>query len=302
MSSVLRVRLTGDDADLGRVAAGDVARVLLGVERAVARAAGHVIGRQVKPTGRRGRTIEETTRFRLLAIEPGSVVGVLELPEETADDERLDLDGESLGELALESALATAAGEETDQLDVAEAFVRLADEVGVGSRFEALTLEEERPAKRTSVTLDRPARDRLYKIVSRTPDARDDSLVGVLVEADFESYTARLRTGGGQRVAVRFEPQLADSIQEDLRRAGEFRGEVSYDPKTMEARSVKLRSIVRGEQLTMGLDAGGFWAPRAIEELAAERNIGPVEDVELLRDREASEEEVDRLLAALDEM
>jgi hypothetical protein len=40
MSTVLRVRLTGDDAPLGRVAAGDVARMLLGVERAVARAAG----------------------------------------------------------------------------------------------------------------------------------------------------------------------------------------------------------------------------------------------------------------------
>jgi len=50
MNTVLRVRLTGDDAQLGRVAAGDVARMLLGVERAVARAAGHVIGRQVKPT------------------------------------------------------------------------------------------------------------------------------------------------------------------------------------------------------------------------------------------------------------
>jgi hypothetical protein len=109
MSTVLRVRLTGEDAELGHVAAGDVARMLLGVERAVARAAGHVIGRQVKPTGRRGRTIEETTRFRLLGIERGSVVGVLELPEEVADNGALDLDTPSLGDLALESALATAA-------------------------------------------------------------------------------------------------------------------------------------------------------------------------------------------------
>jgi len=44
------------------------------------------------------------------------------------------------------NALATAAGEETDQVDVAEAFVRLVDDVGVGSRFQSLTLEEEGPA------------------------------------------------------------------------------------------------------------------------------------------------------------
>ncbi len=302
MSTVLRVRLSGDDAQLGRVAAGDVARMLLGVERAVARAAGHVIGRQVKSTGRRGRAIEATTRFRLLDIERGSIVGVLELPEEAANADTLDVDVPSLGELALASALATAAGEETEQVDVAAALVQLMDDVGVGPRFQALTLEAEGPADRTIVTLDRPARDRLFEIVSATPSARDDSLVGVLVEADFESNTARLRTTGGQRIAIRFEAELADSIQEGLRRQAEFLGEVSYDPKTLEARSVSLRRILRGDQLMMGFDAGDFWTSIEIDKLAAERDIGRVEDLNTLRDREASDEEVDRLLAALDEM
>lgn len=239
MSTVLRVRLTGDDAQLGRVAAGDVARMLLGIERAVARAAGHVIGRQVKSTGRRGRAIEETTRFRLLSIERGSVVGVLELPEQAAN-----ADVPSLGQLALESALATAAGEETEQVDVAEAFVRLVDDVGVGSRFQSLTLEEEGPAGRKMVTLDRPARDRLFEIVSAAPSARDDSLVGVLVEA---ASRAILRV---------YEPPAASASRSALRPSSPtgFRkacggsrssGEVSYDPKTLEARSVNLRSIVR---------------------------------------------------------
>ena len=276
--------------------------MLLGVERAVARAAGHVIGRQVKPTGRRGRATEETTRFRLLAIERGSIVGVLELPEEAADADTLNVDVPSLGQLPLGSALATAAGEETEQVDVAEAFVRLVDDVGVGSRFQSLTLEEEGPAGHKMVTLDRPARDRLFEIVSAAPSARDDSLIGVLVEADFESNTARLRTTGGQRIAIRFEAELADSIQEGLRRQAEFLGEVSYDAKTMEARSVSLRRIVRGDQLMIGFDAGDFWAPSVIDKLAAGQEIGLVEDVSALRDREASDEEVDRLLAALDEM
>ncbi|MBA3838995.1 MAG: hypothetical protein H0X55_01660 [Thermoleophilaceae bacterium] len=138
--------------------------------------------------------------------------------------------------------------------------------------------------------------------MSAAPSARDDSLVGVLVEADFESNTARLRTTDGQRIAIRFETELADNIQEGLRRQSEFRGEVSYDPKTLEARSVSLRSIVRGDQLVMGFDAGDFWAPDEIDKLAAEREIRRVEDVDTLRDREASDEEVDRLLAAQDEM
>lgn len=65
---------------------------------------------------------------------------------------------------------------------------------------------------------------------------------------------------------------------------------------------MKLREIVRSEQLTMGLEAGEFWAARPISELAAERGVGPIQDVEVLRDHEASDEEVDRVLAALGEM
>ncbi|MEJ7656134.1 MAG: hypothetical protein WKF33_03775 [Thermoleophilaceae bacterium] len=122
------------------------------------------------------------------------------------------------------------------------------------------------------------------------------------VEADFESNTARLRTTGGQRIAIRFETELADSIQEGLGRQAEFLGEVSYDPKTLEARSVSLRRILRGDQLMIGFDAGDFWTSVEIDKLAAERDIGRVEDLNTLRDREASDEEVDRLLAALDEM
>ncbi len=51
-----------------------------------------------------------------------------------------------------------------------------------------------------------------------------------------------------------------------------------------------------------GSHAGDFWAPRAIDKLAAEQEIALVDDVDTLRDREASDEEIDRLLAALDDM
>jgi hypothetical protein len=303
MGTQLRIALRGDEAELGRVPAGDVARMLIGVERAVARAAGHVMGRQVKATGRRGRTIEETTRFRLVGIESGSVVGVLELPDERLEDEVFELDDQSLGELALDSALQTAAGERTDQLDVAEAFVRLADDLGVGTRYSEVIFEETAvAAPHPRVKLDRASRDRLAEVIAAGPDARQDSLIGVLVEADFERNTARLRTSSDRRIAVSFESEFADQIQEGLRRQAELSGEVEYDPKTLEARSVKLRSIIEPEQLTVGLEAGDFWSSRPVAELAREQGVRPITDVEQLRDHEISEEEVDRLLAVLAEM
>jgi len=301
MTTVLRVSLTGRDAELGRVAAADFARLLIGVERVVARAAGHVIGRQVKPTGRRGRTIEDAAHFRLLAVEAGSVVGVLELADAPEDEDTLDFDAAGLGELALDAALATITAPKPAQLDVAEAFVRLADEIGLGSRFAAVVFDatRESPRREQHVVFDHPARERLAGAVDTRIEPRDDSLVGVLFEADFESETALLRSGGGQRIAVRFGPELADDVQEALRHQAQFGGEVAYDPKTMSARSVKLNKILWGAQLTLGLDPGDFWSARSLHELAAEQGIGPVDDITALRDEDASPEEIDRLMAAL---
>lgn len=239
-------------------------------------------------------------RFRLLGIEEGSVVGVLELPDATGEDGTLDLDLVSLGEAAVDQALATASGDETEHRDVAEAFVRLADAVGVGTRFTALLLEDDDGSP--PVTLDGAARDRLDHLASSAPPTRDDHLIGVLFEANFEKNTARLRTAGGQQLDILFSFELADAIQEGLRRQAELVGEVSYDPKTMEARSVELHKIVRSEQLSMGLDTGDFWATPTITELAEARGIGPVTDLQALRDTEASDEEIEGMLAFLDEM
>ena len=144
--------------------------------------------------------------------------------------------------------------------------------------------------------------ERLAAAAQRPPTAKEDALVGVLVEADFESFTARLRGPGGSRTQVQFPPELADEIKQALREPARLRGEVRYDPKTSEARAVELREIVRGDQLALGLEPGDFWTTRTVVEIAAEQGIAPIGDVETLRDNEATDDEVDRILAALEQM
>jgi hypothetical protein len=230
-------------------------------------------------------------------------VGVLELPDRPSpEDETLRVGDTMLSELALASALATAAGETVEHPDVAQAFVGLADDIGVGTRFDAVTFEQEdRPARR-SVRLDRRARDRLRDAIRDEARSRADSLTGVLTEADFEKHTARLRSPAGDAVVVRFDETLDDDIQEALRRQSQFVGEVRYDPKTSQARDVQLRRVLRTEQLMFGIDPGDFWASQTVDELATERGIAPVDDARVLRDTEASPDEVERLLAALQDM
>jgi hypothetical protein len=301
---LVSVRLVGGEAHLGRVPAGDFARLLLGVERAVARAAGHALGRQVKSKGRRERAIAETTRLRLVRVDEGSVISHLMLPEErTTDDEQtLGIHGWDLGERALEDALAALQDEEPKQVDVAEAFVKLADDLGIGTKYDSLTFERVDRATAAPIILNRTKRNRLHAAVVRAERSHAHVLVGVLVEADFERHTARLRTPSGDPVVIRFPSELADEIQEALREQAKFEGEVRYDPKTMQARDVELRRVVRSEQLVLGLDPGDYWTQAPVARLAEERSISPVEDVGALQDVEASPDEIEKLLSALEDM
>ncbi|MGO9789283.1 MAG: hypothetical protein ACLP8S_07110 [Solirubrobacteraceae bacterium] len=131
---------------------------------------------------------------------------------------------------------------------------------------------------------------------------RPDALVGVLVEADFEKRTARLRTATEAGVQVSFDDDLADDIHAALRQQAKFRGEIVCDPHTSVARSVRLRRIERGEQLVLGLDTEEFWRERTFEELARLQGAGQPVDPELLHDAEATDEERDAFMAAIAEL
>lgn len=299
MSRVLRVRLSGGDARLGAVPASDVAKLLLGVEAAVARATGDVLGRPVKATGRWTSTVATSVRFRLVAVEAGSVVTVLELPEIATDPDALDFDASTAGEMGLVAALRTATGDATHP-GVAAAFVKLAEQVGLGSRYEAVTFDTDVPNAPAAVRLDAAAKARLERVaVEVSPEVRADTLVGVLVEADFEDFTAELRTPDDRRVAVDFDEELADEIYEALRGAAELVGQIEYDPKTAQAVKVELRAITRAEQLAMHLEPGEFWEDVTIDDLRAQHGVEPVRPDAELGDPELTDEEADAFLAAL---
>lgn len=295
MGEVVRVGLVGRQADLGLVAASDVAKLLLGIERAVRLAASGILGRSPTP-GRWTRAIEQVASFRLVAIESGSVVGVLELPELDVSDATLALDATHLGEDALNIVLGTAAGDLDDQL-AASGLAQLADEIGVGVRCDAVKLDI-RDMHRT-VVIDQGVRERLREIAERPAPPRADTVIGTLVEADFERGTARLRAVDRRLVRVSFDDALADEIQEALRRPAELVGEVTYDPETGVARSVALRQISPAEQLVLGLETDDFYLEPSFEDLRLQQGVTAARDVDALSDDDLTDDEAEEFLAAL---
>lgn len=297
----LRVHLTGECAELGLVPASDVARLLLLVENATARAASVVLGKPKLTTGRYREVIARAARFRLRAIESGSVVPVLDLPRPAAEPSSLEVETTTLTEDAVELLLDVAEFKREPHPVVARALVELADALRVGDRYEAVVFD--RPTNGGPprlVRVDGIARKHLRLYADHGPQpVRPDSVSGVLVEADFEKRTARLRTPTEPAVQVEFTEDLDDDIHAALRQPATLRGDVTYDPRTHVARSVTLSKVERGEQLVMGLDPQDYWRERSFEELAAEQGAGRPVDPEELYDADASEDEKDAFMVAL---
>lgn len=301
MVTTLRVGLEGEDAHLGEVPAADVGRLLIGAERMVAKASGHVLRRQVRATGRWGSVIEQSVRFRLVRLEENSVVGVLQLPDPPALPDGLDLDAESLGELALGYALRTAAEQEQDFPDVAGAIADWAEDCGVGVRYTALRLEPVNGAPIERIRVDTAVVERLRLLAARLePDTREDTVTGIVYEADFERNRAHVRTATGDNVVVDFGPELRDDIQRALRSRASLVGEVDYEPITSRVKAIHLREVRSPEQLTLRIGPEEFRHNATVEELRAIQHVGPLTSLDAIQDTSITDEEAAAFLEAME--
>jgi hypothetical protein len=137
-------------------------------------------------------------------------------------------------------------------------------------------------------------RVKLYRAATRK-----GLLIGTLVEADFEAYTARLRTSDGGSVAVAFDPGMAAEIKDALTEPGAIEGWITYDPANHVAQSINLQKVVTGRQTTLDLGDRAFRKHQSFSELQAEQSITGPFDVHELRDSESSEIDLDAYDKAL---
>lgn len=294
------VRLVGEHAELGDVPAVDVARLILDVQTAVARAAGAFIRRPPKRTGRWKGTLEDATKLRLVEVTKGTVRIGLQPPLVDADDERFELEVDSLADAGWSVAAGAIEGpvDEADT-DVLVRLLTLANDLSIGNRFEAV---EFRTNGELVARLDGGKRAAIRAAVEGRREALvpPPDVTGVLFEADFERHTAKVRTQDGDLVELVFEEDQADSIQEALRERSQFVGDVAFDAVTSSVKSVRLREITRFEQLLLGDDgARAFWRSVTFDALAEEQGAQPVDSFDELRDTSLSDEEFQQFIDTL---
>lgn len=306
--SVLRVHISGADAALGRIPAADVVALLRDMERAVARAASVVVGRPSRSPGQRESVVAGASRLILRALtDSESVEAVLELPppaEVSSDQVSLGLQVAQVGELAAEQLVAIVSGEIDGHPFVVDALSRMAESLQVGSRYESIKFSvTDTHLSPIAATIDGEVRQRLRERVKKDrAAARQGMVVGTLVEADFESFSARLRGPSGHAVTVSFDPTLADEIQAALREPATVEGWIVYDPESQIARSILTSTVRVVDQLVLGIDAHAFRRRRGFAELKREQGVSGIVDIAALYDATAAPAELEAYAEALEQI
>lgn len=287
---LIRLTLRGPDAWPGRVSASDVARAILGLQRAMQRAAAIDASRRRRgPTGRHTAAIERSADLRLLSTGKGSFKTLLALPDDVEQEkDALPMSVRDLSDSALDRVLsAIQTGTVDVDRELASAVAQMSDELGVGERTTELVIERVEAARGPAIraaVLDAEVRDRMH--LAAEPAEREPqperALYGTLVEADFEKNTARLRGTLGKPVAVTFAQELADDVQGALRSHTGLEGKVTYDRWTSEARSVDLIRVQSVEQLALG-DPSAFWGTPSFRQLQEQQGTtGVVDDFDAI--------------------
>ena len=251
-----RAALRGGDAVAGEIEARDVARLIGGLEGALAAAAYAAAGKPRRAaTGRHRAAIEAASRLRLVGVAPDGVV-TLRLPHlGRPTDATFDLEVDDLAGAAVDRLLA-AFGQPDSEVDagIARALADLGQELAIGERHGELVLTSARTA--TARHLDPAARDRMQRLADAPLDHQPDVLTGTLREADFDRCTARLHTTTGDTITVEFPPDMADQIQDELRAQAVFEGLIAFDPATTSVKRVELRRISSADPLPFDSPAG----------------------------------------------
>lgn len=269
----LRVTLLGDDASLGAVPAADVARLLSGVEKVMARAAEVRQGRTGRQAGRRDAEREAATRLMLRALQPNSLTVVLDIPGGNAAGETLELDAPSLGELAAADILRTLnEGEEHPR--VAEALAELAANLDIGRRRQKLEMELAAGDGRTRSHIDATTVERLRRRAEQPAVEEEATITGTMFAVNFENRTAQIRINPINVIrTVRFEERLAEQVKEALLSLTEFRGIITCDAETETIRSLELQDITPPLQLSLGMGNIDYRSSPTIEQLAAAQGV-----------------------------
>lgn len=274
--SPLVLHLSGPAVAQGRLPLADLVEIGRHVQTGIERVARLIRG---YPTSlRRGKLPQEIAAacaLEIVAFESGSVQIVLDLPHNQAQ-----LDAFDLGEHALEAlvnGLADVSGDAPALPVGYDAGVLLAvRDIGriLDRGVDEIELRLATRSVRRNVRYDKQGRDRVARRVHE-PLSNQRTVEGLLLMADFKESGTRCRvhTSWGEVVNCTFEDQLADQVQDVLRKYVRVTGPAQQDPVPGRIMSLAIADIEPVEPKTPWEGGADFWTERSVRELAEEAGL-----------------------------
>jgi hypothetical protein len=150
--------------------------------------------------------------------------------------------------------------------------------------------------KKIEATINRTVRDRIREKV-RPPTSRQDSIDGVLEEADFKPLNqgCRIRPPFGQAIDCTFTPEFADKVYENLRHTARIKGTAKVNAQSGRVESIAITDVSPLEPLSV--NSGGFISGWTLDQLAQMQAVEPLDDVRALAGGLPDDEDLDAVLA-----
>lgn len=271
-----------------------------GLQLALDRIALALRGDATRRPGRRPVDVTSLTRLALVGFHGGSAVLEFELAEETRPFADLNIGERALAELVggLDAIASERQPRESWDEGVLEAVERATRVLERG--VETISFRTDGVGRPLAITVDRDARRRLLAMRSREPSRRYAEVVGRLLMADFAATREQARIHpplARPPVKCTFRPEHEARILALLTRYVRVSGDAEFDDLGR-LRSIELTEIDEAEPVA---GARSFWESPALEELAAEQQVEPLDGLE---DAAASfwpeGESVDDFLAAIE--
>lgn len=283
VQSAIEIRLEGPAVATGRIAVRDLILVAGQVQRAVERIARVLQGERGARPDRRPREVEALTRLEFVGLRPGSVILELDVAEAARPLETLDLGWEAVRHFV-------------------EGLEKLPDDApprgwdaGVLLAVKEMGTVLRRGVERINVAAGRDRDRRRARLDARTIDAVDRlirwpvrnlrTVEGRLLMADFRETATKCRVHPPMEPPVEctFDEAHRQAVLDAMTRYVRVSGEAQVDELTGRIRVLEIADLEIVDTEPAGPDGPyPFWEPLAIDELARQQGVGPIEELDSL--------------------
>jgi hypothetical protein len=298
----LRVKMTGPKVGLARLAASDLAEIVMRTQQAVKRIGQVLYGEQSRGQGRKRREIEELCELFVVGWEPGSAIAALELAQPPQQliafahigqqSLRAFVAGVQAVGASAQGCTRPPAGFDLGVLQTCEALGKVLEH-----GIDAVVFQSRNGQASAEAVYNAAARNCVRTLLGQPTDLGLTTKTGRLeMLSGHGQLSGKLWEPDGTRWACYFKPEhlelLSDAWMHTVALTGRAVAEEGREP-SLEVESM----LIMGDTAEAeGATEAGFWRSMPLDELAEQQGVSAVSDLDEIADLWPADDDPDALM------